>query len=53
MQIRQAMLLGLTFNLYRLRHRRDSRGCQQSYLEAKSRYQGEAKDLRAPFVKFA
>ena len=31
-QIRQAMLLGLTFNLYRLKHRRHSRGCQQSHL---------------------
>jgi Transposase DDE domain/Transposase domain (DUF772) len=31
MQVRQAMLLGLTFNLYRLRRRPVSRGCQQSY----------------------
>ena len=29
-QIRQALLLGLAFNLYRLRHRRALRGCQQS-----------------------
>lgn len=31
-QIRQALLLGLAFNLYRLRHRLPLRGCQQSYL---------------------
>jgi hypothetical protein len=29
-QIRQALLLGLTYNLYRLRHRLRLRGCQQS-----------------------
>jgi len=29
-QIRQALLLGLAYNLYRLRHRRTQRGCQQS-----------------------
>jgi hypothetical protein len=29
-QIRQALLLGLTYNLYRLRHRSRSQGCQQS-----------------------
>ncbi len=29
MQVRQALLLGLSFNLYRLRHRSLSRGCQQ------------------------
>jgi len=29
-QVRQALLLGLTFNLYRLRHHRVLRGCQQS-----------------------
>jgi len=31
MQKRQALLLGLSFNLYRLRHRRLSGGCQQSH----------------------
>jgi hypothetical protein len=31
MQIRQALLLGLTYNLYRLRHRSTFRGCQQSH----------------------
>jgi len=30
LQIRQALLLGLAFNLYRLRHRRAPQGCQQS-----------------------
>jgi hypothetical protein len=30
MQIRQALLLGLAYNLYRLRHRTADRGCQQS-----------------------
>jgi hypothetical protein len=30
LQVRQALLLGLTFNLYRLRHHRPLRGCQQS-----------------------
>ena len=30
-QIRQALLLGLTYNLYRLRHRLRLRGCQQSH----------------------
>jgi hypothetical protein len=34
MQIRQALLLGLTYNLYRLRHRLASRGCQQSHLKS-------------------
>ena len=29
-QIRQALLLGLAYNLYRLRHRFPQRGCQQS-----------------------
>jgi IS5 family transposase len=29
-QIRQALLLGLAYNLYRLRHRTAHRGCQQS-----------------------
>jgi len=29
-QIRQALLLGLAYNLYRLRHRFAHRGCQQS-----------------------
>jgi hypothetical protein len=33
LQIRQALLLGLTFNLYRLRHHRPLRGCQQSQLK--------------------
>lgn len=31
-QIRQALLLGLTYNLYRLRHRLSLRGCQQSHV---------------------
>src|SRR6266436_1019691 len=30
MQIRQALLIGLAYNLYRLRHRFPQRGCQQS-----------------------
>ena len=34
-QVRQAMLLGLTFNLYRLRHRRYPRGYQQSWTGTK------------------
>src|SRR6266436_5261340 len=29
-QVRQALLLGLAYNLYRLRHRTAHRGCQQS-----------------------
>jgi hypothetical protein len=29
-QIRQALLLGLAYNIYRLRHRTAHRGCQQS-----------------------
>ena len=29
-QVRQALLLGLAYNLYRLRHRTTHRGCQQS-----------------------
>src|SRR6266446_5795492 len=29
-QIREALLLGLAYNLYRLRHRFPQRGCQQS-----------------------
>ena len=33
-QIRQALLLGLTYNLYRLRHPRSHRGCQQSHMES-------------------
>ena len=32
-QIRQALLLGLTYNLYPLRHRLRLRGCQQSHLK--------------------
>ena len=32
LQVRQALLLGLAFNLYRLRHRPSLRGCQQSHL---------------------
>lgn len=32
MQIRQALLLGLAFNLYRLKHRQTVRGCQQSWV---------------------
>jgi hypothetical protein len=33
LQVRQALLLGLTYNLYRLRHRSVPRGCQQSHLK--------------------
>jgi DDE family transposase/transposase-like protein DUF772 len=33
-QIRQALLLGLTYNLYRLRHPRSHRGCQQSHFKS-------------------
>jgi len=33
-QIRQALLLGLIYNLYRLRQLRIHRGCQQSHTEA-------------------
>ncbi|MGB9334595.1 MAG: transposase [Candidatus Acidiferrales bacterium] len=33
-QARQALLLGLTFNFYRLRHPSTSRGCQQSHLKS-------------------
>jgi len=32
-QIRQALLLGLTYNLYRLRHHKNHVGCQQSRLK--------------------
>jgi hypothetical protein len=32
-QIRQALLLGLTYNLYRWRHRLRLRGCQQSHFK--------------------
>ena len=34
-QIRQALLLGLTYNLYRLRHPRSHRGSQQSYFKCR------------------
>jgi hypothetical protein len=34
LQIRQALLLGLTFNLYRLRHRSTPWGCQQSQIKS-------------------
>jgi len=34
MQVRQALLPGLSFNLYRLRHRHPSRGCQQSHISS-------------------
>jgi Transposase DDE domain/Transposase domain (DUF772) len=33
MQMRQALLLGLAFNLYRLRHRPAPAGCKQSHLK--------------------
>ena len=33
-QIRQALLLGLTYNLYRLRHPTSHRGCQQSHFNS-------------------
>ena len=33
-QIRQALLLGLTYNLYRLRHRYCLRGCPQSHFKS-------------------
>jgi hypothetical protein len=39
LQVRQALLLGLTFNLYRLRHRPLIRGCQQSHLKSHGFYQ--------------
>ncbi|HLZ49589.1 MAG TPA: hypothetical protein VKP61_02455, partial [Candidatus Acidoferrum sp.] len=32
-QIRQALLLGLAYNLYRLRHRLAHPGCQQSHAD--------------------
>jgi hypothetical protein len=32
LQVRQALLLGLTFNLYRLRHHRALQGCKQGYI---------------------
>ena len=34
LQVRQALLLGLTYNLYRLRHRSALRRCQQSHLKS-------------------
>jgi hypothetical protein len=34
MQMRQALLLGLAFNLYRLRHRPAPAGCKQSHLKS-------------------
>src|SRR5271167_1508637 len=34
MQMRQALLLGLAFNLYRLRHRLAPIGCKQSHLQS-------------------
>jgi len=34
MQVRQALLLGLTYNLYRLRQRSTFRGCQQSHFKS-------------------
>lgn len=34
MQIRQALLLGLAYNLYRLRHRLTHGGCQQSHFKS-------------------
>jgi hypothetical protein len=39
-QIRQALLLGLAYNLYRLRHRFVHRGCQQSLNVASKRLRG-------------
>jgi hypothetical protein len=34
LQVRQALLPGLTFNLYRLRHHRTLQGCQQNHLKS-------------------
>ncbi len=58
--IRQALLLGLTYNLYRLRHRLPLRGCQQSHLksfrirtyEKRGGGRGVAPELRSFFSDF-
>jgi len=49
-QIRQALLLGLTYNLYRLRHRLPRRRCQQSPFKSFVLEVRILKGLRADFA---
>jgi len=50
-QIRQALLLGLAYNLYCLRHRFPQRGCQQSLSVANKRLTAELSPLDATLTK--
>jgi hypothetical protein len=50
-QIHQALLLGLAYNIYRLRHRFAHRGCQQSPSVANKRLTGKLTPLDATFTK--
>ena len=50
-QIRQALLLGLAYNLYCLRHRFTQRGCQQSLSVANKRLTAELSPLDATLTK--
>jgi hypothetical protein len=50
-QIRQALLLGLAYNLYRLRHRTAHRGCQQSLSVASKELTGSLSPLDATLMK--
>jgi hypothetical protein len=50
-QIRQALLLGLAYNLYRLRHRFAHRGCQQSPSVANKRLTAAPNPLVATLTK--
>jgi Transposase DDE domain len=46
-QIRQALLLGLAYNMYRLRHRFTHRGCQQSRTLMERNVSVDSKELAA------
>ena len=50
-QVRQALLLGLAYNLYRLRHRTAHRGCQQSPSVANKRLTTGLSPLAATLTK--
>ena len=50
-QIRQALLLGLAYNLYRLRHRFPQRGCQQSLSVASKELAGYLSLLESTLMK--
>jgi hypothetical protein len=50
-QIRQALLLGLAYNIYRLRHRFAHGGCQQSLSVDSNRLIGKLTPLDATLTK--